>query len=477
MPVSMMATLMFSPRKPGVPLHTDGAPMKGTLMELSRLWVATRFTSTTPGSDASAAIWPGAACTLMPLMAFWKCATPVPPFASMAVTSAACCAASALSMPALSATAICLFALLLRTTATGSPASLSTTVIGCSNFGFWVILRLESARGVTRLSAIFEACSETWMSAESADPSRLDAQAETRAAERRSERRIIVQTLEWDGPGFWDARSSHSGGPTSIGRSTAGGRSAQAADAVGRADSEALHHLAVDGRVTAGRDVERRNRAQVAFVQLRELHFLDLRRVARQRSGLVERASVAARIDGAERVGEHLDLVAVHRPRRIIEAPDHADLPEHEAHRGIDSALAQEKIGGFVALQAIRTGVDAEVRDQACIGRDAREHRGLESLVARELHSRVRRHGEHARVSVENEADPPAAAHLGEDAFCHGRIRAQAVLADRGEVMQRLRPAVQPTDGSPPELIGEERSPLHRRGCHSGHRRQPPPRF
>ena len=105
--------------------------MNGTLMAFSRLWTATRLTSTTPGSVASAASLSAGTVTLMPLIAFWKLARTVPPLASIALTSAACWAASWLSMPALSAAAIFPSGALPRATATGSPVSFSTTVAGC----------------------------------------------------------------------------------------------------------------------------------------------------------------------------------------------------------------------------------------------------------------------------------------------------------------------------------------------------------
>src|SRR5438132_7848610 len=191
MPVSMIATLMFSPRKPGWPAHTCGAPMNGTLMALSRLWTATRLTSTTPGSVARAESLSAGTVTLMPLIAFWKVARTVPPLASMALTSTACWAASWLSMPALSAAAIFPSGALLRATATGSPASFRTTVAGCSKRGFTESFTLLSPPvALMRLSARLAAGNwPSWMSSDDeSPPNRPDEQAERRTAERTSAR-------------------------------------------------------------------------------------------------------------------------------------------------------------------------------------------------------------------------------------------------------------------------------------------------
>ena len=64
-------------------------------------------------------------------------------------------------------------------------------------------------------------------------------------------------------------------------------------------------------------------------------------------------------------------------------AADDADLPEDERRPGLDRRPPLEELRRLVALPAVRRRVDAEVCDEAVLGRDAREHLGGEALRTR----------------------------------------------------------------------------------------------
>src|SRR6185369_9852282 len=90
------------------------------------------------------------------------------------------------------------------------------------------------------------------------------------------------------------------------------------------------------------------------------------------------------------------------------------------------------------ALAAARSGIDAEVGEQAVLRRDARQHPRLMALRPRLGNRVVRRLHENAGMAVERRAHPFALAHWGEDALGHLGVRLRAVTTLAVAVVEGL---------------------------------------
>jgi hypothetical protein len=120
-----------------------------------------------------------------------------------------------------------------------------------------------------------------------------------------------------------------------------------------------------------------------------------------------------------------------------------ADLPEDEENGDVDLPAVEEKCGRLVRLAARLGGVEPQIRDEAVLRRDAREHARTKAFRPRPFDRRVTGVDEDSRVPVERDADVCAAAHLGQDLLDHGGVRLAPVLRDGVVARERARVRVQ----------------------------------
>lgn len=100
--------------------------------------------------------------------------------------------------------------------------------------------------------------------------------------------------------------------------------------------------------------------------------------------------------------------------------------------------MADQEVGRLVALAAARAGVESDVGDQAVLGRDAGEHRGVDALGAGAPDRLVRRQHEDAGMAVHRDAHAPPRARRREHPLDHLLVRVAARLAGRVRVVERL---------------------------------------
>ena len=115
---------------------------------------------------------------------------------------------------------------------------------------------------------------------------------------------------------------------------------------------------------------------------------------------------------------------------RVRDVSDRAGLPDEERDGGIDRARVEEQLRGLVALAAGARRVDAEVGEQARLGRDSGQHARVEPLLARAADRVVRRLDEDAGMTVEG----------GANGVFPRRTGARIVVDDRRVGLRRSRP-------------------------------------
>ena len=143
-----------------------------------------------------------------------------------------------------------------------------------------------------------------------------------------------------------------------------------------------------------------------------------------------------------------------------IRATEHAHLPEDEHGSRVDDRLPREEVGRLVALAAARPRVDAEVGEQAVLGRDAGQHPGLEPFRPRLPHGRVARGAEDARMPVERDAHREAATHRRHDLLDHGFVDPPPLGARLVQVVECSRPRIEPPDDAGRHRLGDQEEHL-----------------
>src|SRR3954454_20238785 len=91
------------------------------------------------------------------------------------------------------------------------------------------------------------------------------------------------------------------------------------------------------------------------------------------------------------------------------------DLPEHQRDMLVEPPPVHQEVGGLEGLAADRARIHTEVREEAVLSGDAREHRRAVALRSRAPHGFVAGIDEDAGMPVERGTDLLAGADARED--------------------------------------------------------------
>ena len=134
--------------------------------------------------------------------------------------------------------------------------------------------------------------------------------------------------------------------------------------------------------------------------------------------------------------------------RRRVEAPfaDEADLPQDHDRAGVDRPPPNEEVGRLVALGAGGSRIDAEVGNEAVLGRDPGQHSRAETFGSETPDRLVAGPGEDAGMPVQNCADIDLVPDPRNDLVDDPGVDLAPVLALLVERRQRARLAICPLD-------------------------------
>src|SRR5262249_32017223 len=122
---------------------------------------------------------------------------------------------------------------------------------------------------------------------------------------------------------------------------------------------------------------------------------------------------------------------------------DAADLPQDQGTGRIEAPAANQEVGRFKALTATRGRVDAEIRKQAVLGRNRRQHGSGESFEPSAADRLMRRVYENPRVAIKRCAYLLLLPNKGKDPLDHLQIGDHAVFAGTIETLKRFRAGIE----------------------------------
>lgn len=158
---------------------------------------------------------------------------------------------------------------------------------------------------------------------------------------------------------------------------------------------------------------------------------------ADHRRGFVQIDHMVGRVDLAQPRHHDRHRRQVIGRALVVPVGQHADLPQHHRGRRVDHPAVQQEIGRLVALAALGRRIDAQIGEQAVLGRDAGQHHRAIARRPRPADGFVAGIGEDPGVAVEGAHHQLAGPDRGKDLRHHLGIGLHPVLAVGIEAGQR----------------------------------------